>query len=56
MSVLGEMLLGLQAMQAYYPKDSTFQDLSKNTLAQGPYLCNKDFCSRVTSYVLQPAL
>jgi len=36
--VFGAKLLGLQAMQAYYPKDPTFQDLVNSNPAQGPYI------------------
>ena len=34
-SVLGEKLLGLQAMQSYYFEVLVFQDLVKDTLTQG---------------------
>jgi len=36
-SILRAKLLGLQAMQAYYSEDPSFQDLIKDTPIQGPY-------------------
>jgi len=42
-SVLGVKLLGLQVMQAYYPEDPAFEELVKNTQAQGPYMMQEGF-------------
>ena len=36
--VLRVKLLGLQAIQVYYLKDSVFQDLVKNTPTKDPYM------------------